>query len=268
MGRTGTRLPSFCLNRVATRVRVRSPPLESKPLSPSTRKFSAPLGYADEKVGAYGGKQEMEQGRRIMIVVDSSPEAKAALLWALSHSVQSNDTVVLVQIVKPSKHGKTLLQSVIESFQTERQPKGYELLHAMKSICQAKKPEVKVLTLGKISFRRGHREDKNWRWTLLVIVVCSQVQVELCSVEGKERGPTIVEEAGKQGASLLVMGQRKRSTTWRLIMMWAGNKVGGSTVDYCVQNATCMALAVRRKSRKGGGYLITTKRHKDFWLLA
>ncbi|CAL9144856.1 unnamed protein product [Musa hybrid cultivar] len=122
-----------------------------------------------------------------------------------------------------------------ERVQTKRQPKGYELLHAMKSICQAKKPEV---------------------------------QVELCSVEGKERGPTIVEEAGKQGASLLVMGQRKRSTTWRLIMMWAGNKVGGSTVDYCVQNATCMALAVRRKSRKGGGYLITTKRHKDFWLLA
>ncbi|THU68434.1 hypothetical protein C4D60_Mb08t03850 [Musa balbisiana] len=227
MGRTGTRLPSFCLNRVATRVRVRSPSLESKPLSPSTRKFNAPLGYADEKVGANGGKQEMEQGRRIMIVVDSSPEAKAALLWALSHSVQSNDTVVLVQIVKPSKHG--------ERVQAERQPKGYELLHAMKSICQAKKPEV---------------------------------QVELCSVEGKERGPTIVEEAGKQGASLLVMGQRKRSTTWRLIMMWAGNKVGGSTVDYCVQNATCMALAVRRKSRRGGGYLITTKRHKDFWLLA
>ncbi|CAL9112092.1 uncharacterized protein LOC135588912 [Musa acuminata AAA Group] len=227
MGRTGTRLPSFCLNRVATRVRVRSPPLESKPLSPSARKFSAPLGYADEKVGANGGKQEMEQGRRIMIVVDSSPEAKAALLWALSHSVQSNDTVVLVQIVKPSRNG--------ERVQTERQPKGYELLHAMKSICQAKKPEVRI---------------------------------ELCSVEGKERGPTIVEEAGKQGASLLVMGQRKRSTTWRLIMMWAGNKVGGSTVDYCVQNATCMALAVRRKSRKGGGYLITTKRHKDFWLLA
>ncbi|RRT43728.1 hypothetical protein B296_00028650 [Ensete ventricosum] len=108
MGRTGTRLPSFCLNRVATRVRVRSPSIESKPLSPSTRKFSAPLGYADEKLRGNGGKPEMEQGRRIMIVVDSSPEAKAALLWGLSHSVQSNDTVVLVQVVKPSKHGKTL----------------------------------------------------------------------------------------------------------------------------------------------------------------
>ncbi|CAL9107269.1 unnamed protein product [Musa textilis] len=264
MGRTGTRLPSFCLNRVATRIRVRSPPIESKPLSPSTRKFSSPLGHADEKLGANGGNQEMEQGRRIMIVVDSSPEAKAALLWALSHSVQSNDTVVLVQIVKPSKN-----------VQTERQPKGCELLHSMKSICQAKKPERCQLLQGLLRYPWIQESmivrSASCLSFLLVkqsFCICSQVQVELRSVEGKERGPTIVEEAGKQGASLLVMGQRKRSTTWRLIMMWAGNKVGGGTVDYCVQNAACMALAVRRKSRRGGGYLITTKRHKDFWLLA
>lgn len=91
-------------------------------------------------------------------------------------------------------------------------------------------------------------------------------------MEGKEKGPAIVEEARKQGVALLVMGQKKRSTTWRLFMMWAGNRVagggGGGVVEYCIQNADCMAVAVRRKSKKLGGYLITTKRHKDFWLLA
>jgi hypothetical protein len=56
--------------------------------------------------------------------------------------------------------------------------------------------------------------------------------------------------------------------TWRLIMMWASNRVTGGVVEYCIQNADCMAIAVRRKSQKHGGYLITTKRHKDFWLLA
>lgn len=89
----------------------------------------------------------------------------------------------------------------------------------------------------------------------------------------KEKGPTIVEEAKKQGVALLVLGQKKRSTTWRLLMMWAGsNRVGGGggggVVEYCIQNANCMAIAVRRKSKKVGGYLITTKRQKDFWLLA
>ncbi|WOL10760.1 ATP-dependent DNA helicase CHR12 [Canna indica] len=137
MGRTGTRLPSFCLNRVATRVRVRSPPIESKPLSPKASKLSSePLSKADGNVRVRGGgKEEVDHERRIIIVVDSSPEVKVALRWAFSHSIQSNDTVVLVQIVKPPKRGKG------DRTQRERYPKGLELLLSMKSICQAKKPE-------------------------------------------------------------------------------------------------------------------------------
>ncbi|XP_008785636.1 uncharacterized protein LOC103704214 [Phoenix dactylifera] len=227
MGRTSTRLPSFCLNRVATRVRVRSPPTDSKPNSATSEADQPPEPSANVEEPGGATKKEVEVGRRIMVVVDSSPEAKTALQWTLSHSVQCNDTIVLLDIVKPSKHG--------DQPQGERDPKGSELLYAMKNICQAKRAEV---------------------------------QVELSLVEGKERGPAIVEEARKQGASLLIMGQKKRSITWRLLMMWAGNKIGSSIVEYCVQNASCMALAVRRKSRRGGGYLITTKRHKDFWLLA
>ncbi|CAL9186064.1 uncharacterized protein LOC135606582 [Musa acuminata AAA Group] len=223
MGRTSTRLPSFCLNRVTTRVRVRSPAIESRPLSPQASKVSS----VDDELAADGATKEMEHGRRIMIVVDRSSEAKAALHWALSHSVQSNDTVVLVEVTKPSKHG--------ESTQRERHPNGYALLHDMKRICQARIPEV---------------------------------QVELSLVPGEERGPAIVGEASKRGVVLLVMGQRNRSVTWRWVMMWAGSKPGGDAVDYCIRNATCMALAVRRKSRRGGGYLITAKRHRDFWLLA
>lgn len=92
-------------------------------------------------------------------------------------------------------------------------------------------------------------------------------------MEGKEKGPAIVEAARSQEAALLVVGQKKRSVTWRLMLTWAGGRVaapaaGGGVAEYCVQNASCMALAVRRKSKKVGGYLITTKRQKDFWLLA
>lgn len=98
-----------------------------------------------------------------------------------------------------------------------------------------------------------------------------EVEVEVSLVEGKDqRGPAIVAEAKRQGASLLVLGQRTRSMTWRLLRMWAGRRSrGGGVVDYCIQNASCMTLAVRRKSRRGGGgYLITSRRQKNFWLLA
>ncbi|KAH7660625.1 Adenine nucleotide alpha hydrolases-like protein [Dioscorea alata] len=228
MGRTSPRLPSFCLNRVATRVRVRSPPIETKPISLIEHESSSNADSVhDEKQStmAFGS------GRRIMIVVDSSQEAKTALQWALTHAVQNNDTVVLFDVAKPSKHQGDQSQKDIN-------PKIYNPFCAMKNICQSKRPEV---------------------------------HVELCLVEGKERGPTIVEEAKKQGVSLLVLGQKKRSVTWRLLMMWAGGRVaggGGGVVEYCIQNASCMTLAVRKKSKRGGGYLITTRRHKDFWLLA
>ncbi|XP_072992843.1 uncharacterized protein [Typha latifolia] len=237
MGKPSTRLPSFCLNRIATRVRVRSPPVDSKP--DSTDVETPPPSCNGEEKEKEKEKEVESVGRKVMVVVDWSQEAKTALQWALSHSLQSTDTITLLDIIKPCKNGGEQPRK-----DGDRDPKEYQLLNAMKSICQAKRPEV---------------------------------HVEISLVEGKERGPTIVEEARKQGATLLVMGQKKRSITWRLLLMWVGNNNlvgggggggGGGVADYCVQNATCMALAVRRKSRRGGGYVITTKRHRDFWLLA
>ncbi|XP_068654306.1 universal stress protein PHOS32-like isoform X2 [Aristolochia californica] len=227
MGRTSPRLASFCLNRLTTRVRVRSPTIESKPIAraikcdPATVRFS---GAGD------GMKAGFVVGRRIMIVVDSSQEAKSAVHWALTHTVQSQDTLILLYVTRSERQGE-------ESHdQKETNPRGYQLLRSLKNSCQIKKPGL---------------------------------EVAIVSVEGRKKGPTIVEEANKQGISLLVLGQRKKSTmTWRLLMTWARSKIGGGTVEYCIQNAECMTVAVRRKSRKLGGYLITTKRHKDFWLLA
>ena len=95
-----------------------------------------------------------------------------------------------------------------------------------------------------------------------------QIQVEVAKLEGKEKGPIIVEAAKQQKVSLLVLGQRKKSIIWRLMRRWAGKRGRRGVVDYCIQNASCMTIAVRRKSNELGGYLITTKRHKNFWLLA
>jgi nucleotide-binding universal stress UspA family protein len=101
------------------------------------------------------------------------------------------------------------------------------------------------------------------------------VEVEVLLLEGKESGAIIVEEAKTQRVSLLVLGQeRKRSIWWKLIKRCWTNRWkrrtsgGGEVVDYCIQKAGCMTIAVRRKSRRLGGYLITTKLHKNFWLLA
>uniref|UniRef100_A0A0E0BT18 UspA domain-containing protein n=1 Tax=Oryza glumipatula TaxID=40148 RepID=A0A0E0BT18_9ORYZ len=210
-------LPSFCLHRIRSDSRSGAPP--------SIRASStgaANDGGRNDDVDGKEEEQKSEVGRKVMVVADGgSDEARTALQWALSHSVRPCDTVVLLDVVKSG----------------DDPSRGCQHLETMRSICQAKRPEVRV---------------------------------ELSLVEGKERGPVIVEAARKQGVSLLVMGQKKRSITWRLLVMWmTGGKGGGrGTAEYCVQNAACMALAVRRKSRRGGGYLITTRRQRDFWLLA
>nr|GMC75381.1 uncharacterized protein LOC109193600 isoform X1 [Ipomoea batatas] len=226
----------FCMSqRTVAHVCARSP-IQSY-------KKSGSLIRADEKAAEFssknseemsfnsdGAKPESDQcggNNRVMVVVDKSLEAKGALQWALSHTVQSQDTVILVHVTKPSKQGG--------SPSNELDQRRYELLSSMKNMCQTRRPGV---------------------------------QVEILVQEGKEKGPVIVEAAKQQKVSLLVLGQRKRSMMWRLHTMWSGKRVHPKVVNYCIQNANCMTIAVRRKSKKHGGYLITTKRHKDFWLLA
>ncbi|XP_057531135.1 uncharacterized protein LOC130809386 [Amaranthus tricolor] len=246
MGKTGgKKLQTFCVNRIRPLVKVpiqnklgsNSPICANKKEQEHTNNNHDHFEENDEKMEENSEKMKngINEGRKIMVVVDSSAEAKVALQWALTHTVQSQDLIILLYVAKlTTKQEK-------EDARKKMSPKVYELLHSLKKTCQSKRPEV---------------------------------EVEVKMAQGKEKGPTIIEEARKEEASLLVLGQKKRSTTWRLLLMWAGasNKMmqttGVGVVEYCIQNATCMALAVRRKSKRAAGYLITTKRHKDFWLLA
>ncbi|KAI7752927.1 hypothetical protein M8C21_004161, partial [Ambrosia artemisiifolia] len=169
-----------------------------------------------------------ELGNKVMVVVDSSTESKGALQWALDHTVQNQDTMILLHVASASK----VLGCKSSGEVNQRM---YEHLNSMKRKLQVKRPEVKV-----------------------------EIEVR----QGKEKGPTIVEAAKQERVSLLVLGQRKQSMIWRIRTMWAGRRSQGRAVDYCIQNANCMTIAVRRKNKRHGGYLITTKRHKNFWLLA
>ncbi|EXB44881.1 hypothetical protein L484_026463 [Morus notabilis] len=153
MGRTGPKLPSFCLNRIRPLVRVRSPQIQSKTTfeAPNSAKNDKKThddrdstGGAEEKAGTGkndngGAKLGSAIGRKIMIVVDSSFEAKGALQWALSHTVQSQDKLLLLHVIKSSRQGKG------EELSKERAPRAYELVYSLRSMCQSKRPEVGFL---------------------------------------------------------------------------------------------------------------------------
>lgn len=92
--------------------------------------------------------------------------------------------------------------------------------------------------------------------------------MEVALVESNKKGPAIVEAVREHGITLLVLGRQRPMIKQLMVAFAGGSASDGKTVEYCIEKASCMTIAVRKKSRKVGGFLITTKRHRDFWLLA
>ncbi|KAK6123163.1 hypothetical protein DH2020_043111 [Rehmannia glutinosa] len=245
-------MPVLCKSRAAARVlvrvRVRSYKksasfIESERKSELSNEINMHL--PDYEINMH--LPDCEHGNRVMVVVDSNPEAKGALEWALSHTVQNQDTIVLLHVARKGTctpyifaTNLTLIRDIMFDVpdgkpQGEIDQRAYNLLQVTKNVCQLTRPEV---------------------------------HVEITTRKGREKGAIIVEVAKQLKVSLLVLGHQKQSFLCRLRKIGMSKRNNSSIVDYCIQNANCMTLSVRRKNRKYGGYLITTKRHKNFWLLA
>ncbi|XVF49919.1 hypothetical protein PTKIN_Ptkin04bG0054800 [Pterospermum kingtungense] len=143
MGRSHSRSPKLNLSRSVARVRVHSPSLRRKSASNCIRNDQEVefLGNseADKLISnnESGSEFGVGGGNKVMVVVDSSPEARGALEWALSHTIQGQDTIVLLHVAKPRKR---------ESSNRKRDPRVYELLQSMKNMCQMKRPGVSTGT--------------------------------------------------------------------------------------------------------------------------
>lgn len=101
MGRSHSRSPKLSLSRSVGRVRVCSPSLQRKRASNSIKTDQKVEFLGDGEEIDYGGSYEEENGgtgNKVMVVVDSSLDAKGALEWALSHTVQNRDTILLLYI--------------------------------------------------------------------------------------------------------------------------------------------------------------------------
>lgn len=104
MGRSQSGSPKLGLGLSLPRVRVHSPSLR--------RKAAANCFENDQQAAEFlggggdtGNHINNESGNKVMVVVDSSLESKAALEWALSYAIQDQDSIVLLHVAKPRKRG-------------------------------------------------------------------------------------------------------------------------------------------------------------------
>jgi len=112
----GKKLQAFCVNRIRPFVRV---PIQNKLGSPKN------YGKKNDQIGDQvdsndistkfhnerdNGEEKLKAlGRKIMVVVDPSAEAKGALQWVLTHTVQSLDIIILLYVAKlKTKQGNYL----------------------------------------------------------------------------------------------------------------------------------------------------------------
>ncbi|KAL2905325.1 Importin-8 [Bienertia sinuspersici] len=120
MGKIGSnKLQTFCVNRIRPLVKV---PIQNKlgSTSPNCAKENDQDNNQVEEENNSKFEENSEKlrandaGRNIMVVVDSSVEAKVALQWAFTHTVQKK-----------------------EDTRKKMSPKVYELLHSMKKTCRS-----------------------------------------------------------------------------------------------------------------------------------
>ncbi|GLU01045.1 hypothetical protein SLE2022_183710 [Rubroshorea leprosula] len=90
-----------------------------------------------------------------------------------------------------------------------------------------------------------------------------EVEVEALVIQGPKLS-TVLSQVKKLEVSVLVLGKKRPSPFLNCLHGTSSNEF----VDQCINNADCLTVGVRKQSSGVGGYLISTRWQKNFWLLA
>ncbi|GJM92404.1 hypothetical protein PR202_gb04042 [Eleusine coracana subsp. coracana] len=92
-----------------------------------------------------------------------------------------------------------------------------------------------------------------------------EVEVEALVIQGPKLA-TVLSQVKKLEASVLVLSQCRPSPfCWLSCILRSSSE---EFVEQCINQAECLTLAVRKQSKGMGGYLVSTRWQKNFWLLA
>ncbi|KAL8048288.1 hypothetical protein ABFX02_07G054200 [Erythranthe guttata] len=201
----------------------------------------------------------MEGARKVMVVADPTRESAGALQYALSHAIVDNDTLVLLHVENPNAWrnpfgalfrkqpsngaGGAAASNSLPPASAEGGGGGgggveVDFLDAMKQACGAAQPKLKVS------------------------VVVARAEM----ADGKDKASVILGQSAALKIDLLIVGH-KRSLSNAILGSRRGGSLRGLDTDHIITNSKCTCVAVQKKGQHGG-YLLTSKTHKNFWLLA
>ncbi|KAK2438360.1 Adenine nucleotide alpha hydrolase superfamily protein [Trifolium repens] len=210
--------------------------------------------------------------RKVLVVADPTRESAGALQYALCHAVMEQDELILLHVIENIPSWRNTLSTFLKmpSLGTSMTASlgdfggggggagggggggggsGAEgetvidFLEEMKNACKVSQPKLKVRVM--------------------------KVETD----NGKDRANTILSYTINQEIDVVVIGQKRTlSSTLLGYKRPTGGSLKGAkmidTAEYLIHNTpgTCTCVAVQRKAN--GGYVLNTKTHRNFWLLA
>ncbi|XVE81949.1 hypothetical protein DITRI_Ditri15bG0107600 [Diplodiscus trichospermus] len=193
--------------------------------------------------------------RKVLVVADPTPHSAAALQYALSHALLEQDELILFHIENPNSWKNTFSTFLRkQSFSSGASataapnnavPEGgastdVDFLDQMKRACEIAQPKIPV-------------------------------RIEKTDMDGKDKATVILSKSKALGIDLIIIGQRRSLSSAILGYRRPSGSTRGSklidTADYLIENSPCTCVGVQKKGQNGG-YVLNSKTHKNFWLLA
>ncbi|KAH0658730.1 hypothetical protein AABB24_010914 [Solanum stoloniferum] len=189
-------------------------------------------GFNNMCGGGNGYNGGLVMRKRVMVVVDQSSHTKHAMMWALTHVTNKGDILTLLHIVPHSSSSSSSHCANNKGFSSDSSSSSAaHLASSLGSLCKACKPEV---------------------------------EVEALVIQGPKMA-TVMSQVKKLEVSVLVLGQKKPSSLFSCL---CGRSSEEEFVEQCINTLDCLTIGVRKQSQGMGGYLISTRWQKNFWLLA
>ncbi|KAG6664614.1 hypothetical protein CIPAW_02G105800, partial [Carya illinoinensis] len=179
----------------------------------------------------------------------TNPGVSCGTPYALSHAVFEQDELILLHVGNPNSWRYTfstfLRKPSISSCSHTTCADGsnggeVDFLEEMKHACKITQPTL-------------------------------HVRVERVEMEGKDKAGVILFQSMALGVDLMVVGQRRSLSTAILRSRRPGGSMRGTkavdTAEYLIENSKCTCVGVQKKGQNAG-FLLNSKTHKNFWLLA
>ncbi|KAL8030891.1 hypothetical protein ABFX02_14G315300 [Erythranthe guttata] len=93
-----------------------------------------------------------------------------------------------------------------------------------------------------------------------------EVEVEALVIQGPKLA-TVMSQVKKLDVSVLVLAQKNNPSSLLHCLCFKSSSTE-EFVEECINRVECLTIGVKKQSNGVGGYLISTRWHKNFWLLA